>query len=81
MARCVTALELSAEFLARVDPEGGGAFPDADVAPASRVLRDYRHVRFAATGHQIHRSRPAEVLAALRDLVHSFATPHQLPTP
>lgn len=95
-------LELSAEFLAQVDPdvftplvagrwldgfeaadlwprvrcpvlllqgdsEAGGAFTDVDVVSAIRALRNYRHVRFAATGHQIHRSRPAEVLAALRD--------------
>jgi len=100
-------LELSAEFLARVDPEvftplaagrwldgfeaahlwprvscpvlllqgdpaAGGAFTDADVSMATRALRTHRLVRFPGTGHQIHRSRPAEVAAALRDFTLSL---------
>jgi pimeloyl-ACP methyl ester carboxylesterase len=56
-------------LLLQGDPEAGGAFTDADVATASRALRTHRHVRFTGTGHQIHRTRPAEVLSELRDFI------------
>jgi pimeloyl-ACP methyl ester carboxylesterase len=66
-------------LLLQGDPAAGGAFTDADALSASRALRTCRHVRFAGTGHQIHRTRPAEVLAAVRDFVHSSTTQDELP--
>lgn len=54
-------------LLLQGDPAAGGAFTDADASTAIRSLRDQRHIRFARTGHQIHRERTQEVLAAFRD--------------
>jgi pimeloyl-ACP methyl ester carboxylesterase len=51
-------------LLLQGDPAAGGAFTDADVALAPPQAR---HIRFDGTGHQIHRTRPVEFLAALRE--------------
>jgi pimeloyl-ACP methyl ester carboxylesterase len=56
-------------LLLQGDPAAGGAFADADVALALRLLARKRHIRFAGVGHQIHGTRPKEVLTAL----HEFA--------
>ncbi len=65
-------------LLLQGDPAAGGAFTDADVALAQRVLATQRHICFAGVGHQIHRTRPDEVLFAVRDFaqagIHSIAT-------
>ncbi len=53
-------------LLLQGDPSAGGLFTDRDVDGARRGLRVHRHIRFAGIGHQIHRSAPAEVAAALR---------------
>lgn len=60
-------------LLLQGDPAAGGAFTDTDVATAIRNLRSQRHIRFAGTGHQIHRERATEVLAALRDFARSIS--------
>lgn len=54
-------------LLLQGNPVCGGAFTDADIALAKLGVARHRHVRFAGTGHQIHRTRPAEFLAALRE--------------
>jgi len=54
-------------LLLQGDPSCGGTFTDADVALAKRSVARHRHVRFAGTGHHIHRTRPVEFLAALRE--------------
>ncbi len=54
-------------LLLQGDPEAGGAFTDEDVAAAQRGLAQSRHVRFEGVGHLIHRTRPEQVLAAIRE--------------
>jgi pimeloyl-ACP methyl ester carboxylesterase len=54
-------------LLLQGDPAAGGALTDADVAIAKRAQLNASHVRFAGTGHQIHRTRPTEFLRALHD--------------
>ncbi len=54
-------------LLLQGDPAAGGAFADADVALAQRLLATKRHIRFAGVGHQIHGTRPEEVLTAMRE--------------
>lgn len=56
-------------LLLQGDPQAGGAFTQSDLSLACNALRQYHHIRFAGIGHQIHRERPAEVIAALRELV------------
>jgi pimeloyl-ACP methyl ester carboxylesterase len=60
---CVTCPAL----LLQGDPAAGGAFADAALALAQRLLPNQRHIRFTGVGHQIHRTRPEEFLAALRE--------------
>ena len=54
-------------LLLQGDPSAGGLFTDDDVEVARRGLQDHRRIRFAGIGHQIHRSAPARVAAALRE--------------
>jgi pimeloyl-ACP methyl ester carboxylesterase len=53
-------------LLLQGDPTAGGTFRDDDLSLACRDLRSAKHIQFPATGHQIHRERPAEMLAELR---------------
>jgi pimeloyl-ACP methyl ester carboxylesterase len=54
-------------LLLQGDPAAGGAFTDADATLARDRLSWYRHMRFDGVGHQIHRTRPDEVVAALNE--------------
>ena len=56
-------------LLLQGDPAMGGACSDADVALARERTGHCRHQRFDGVGHQIHGTRPQEVLAALKRFV------------
>lgn len=56
-------------LLLQGDRQAGGAFTQTDLSLAFNALRQYDHIHFAGIGHQIHRERPAEVIAALREFV------------
>lgn len=62
-------------LLLQGDSTAGGTFTDEDVALACRSLRSYRLLRFNGTGHQIHRTRTAETLAALSDFYRDLVAP------
>jgi pimeloyl-ACP methyl ester carboxylesterase len=53
-------------LLLQGDPGAGGAFTDEDSFAARRAVATHQHRRFDGVGHQIHRTCPAEFLAALR---------------
>jgi pimeloyl-ACP methyl ester carboxylesterase len=54
-------------LLLQGDAAAGGAFSDSDVALAKSAVPLAMHVRFHGVGHQIHRTRPAEVVGILRE--------------
>jgi pimeloyl-ACP methyl ester carboxylesterase len=51
-------------LLLQGDPASGGAFTDADLARAPHYAR---RIKFNGVGHQIHRTCPAQFVAALRE--------------
>jgi pimeloyl-ACP methyl ester carboxylesterase len=57
-------------LLLQGDPAAGGAFANEDVAIALEKCPHAEHKFFPGVGHQIHRTRPAKVIAAVND----FAT-------
>ncbi len=52
-------------LLLQGDPHSGGALSDADVINARKRLPRLGHAQFEGVGHQIHASRPDEVVAYL----------------
>jgi pimeloyl-ACP methyl ester carboxylesterase len=56
-------------LLLQGDRAAGGAFTEVDAAVAQRSLANCRLARFSGVGHQIHRTRPAEVIEHLREFL------------
>ncbi len=54
-------------LLLQADPTAGGVMTDADAEEVVQALPSCRHVRFAGTGHQLHRDVPEAVLRAIQD--------------